>query len=69
MSDDEWYDIDERAIFAIEMHVTDEVMKNVIPEKNANDVWNRLEELYIGKSISKELNLKKQLFKLEIKEG
>lgn len=39
------------------MHVTDKVLRNVISEKNANETWNRL------------LNLKKQLFKLEMNEG
>ena len=32
-------------------------------------MWTRLENMYIGKSMSNKLNLKKQLFKLEMKEG
>ena len=54
---------------AIEMLVTDEVLRNMISEKNAKDIWNRLEEMYIEKSMSNKLNLKKQLFKLQMKEG
>lgn len=50
------------------MHVTGEVLRNMILEKNAKHMWNRLEEIYIGKSMSNKLNLRKQLFKLEMKE-
>ena len=62
-------EIDRKSMSAIEMHVTDEVLRNVISEKKANDMWNRFEENYIGKSMSNKLNLKKQLFNLKMKEG
>ena len=69
MSEDQWNKINRKAIFAIKMHVTNKVLRNMISEKNANDMWNRLEKMYIGKSMTNKLNLKNQLFKLEMKEG
>ena len=69
MSEGQRNEVDRKAMFAIEMHVTDKVLRNVISEKNANDMWNRLEEMYIENFMSNKLNLKKQLFKLEMKEG
>ena len=69
ISDDQWNEIDKKAMSAIEMHVTDEVLRNLMSENNAKDIWTRLEEMYIGKSMSNKLNLRKQLFKLEMKKG
>lgn len=56
-------------MFVIEMCVVDNVLENVILKKNAKDMRNRLEKIYIRKSMSKRLIIKKQLFKLEMKEG
>ena len=69
MSEDQWNEIDKKAISAIEMHVTDEMLRNLMSKKNAKDMWIRLEEMYIRKSMSNKLNLKKQLCKLEMEEG
>ena len=69
ISENQLNEIDMKAMFAIEKHVTDEVLRNVTSEKNSKDMWNYLEQMYIGKYVSNKLNFKKQLFKLEMKEG
>ena len=69
MTDAEWIDIDQRAASCIEMLITDDVLNNVIAETTAKGMWDKLEEIYLGKSLSNKLFLKKKLFKLEMKEG
>jgi hypothetical protein len=69
MTDLEWSDIDQRAISTIEMYITDEVLNHVISAISAKDMWEKLEAIYLGKSLSNKLFLKKKLFKLEMKEG
>jgi hypothetical protein len=69
MSDPEWSDIDQRAISTIEMYITDDVLNHVISAISAKDMWKKLEAIYLGKSLSNKLFLKKKLFKLEMKEG
>jgi hypothetical protein len=69
MSDPEWSDIDQRAISTIEMYITDDVLNHVISAISAKDMWEKLEAIYLGKSLSNKLFLKKKLFKLEMKEG
>jgi hypothetical protein len=69
MSDPEWSDIDQRAISTIEMYITDDVLNHVILAISAKDMWEKLEAIYLGKSLSNKLFLKKKLFKLEMKEG
>jgi hypothetical protein len=62
-------DIDQRAISTIEMYITDDVLNHVISAISAKDMWEKLEAIYLGKSLSNKLFLKKKLFKLEMKEG
>jgi hypothetical protein len=69
MSNPEWSDIDQRAISTIEMYITDDVLNHVISAISAKDMWEKLEAIYLGKSLSNKLFLKKKLFKLEMKEG
>jgi hypothetical protein len=69
MSDPEWSDIDQRAISTIEMYITDDVLNHVISAISVKDMWEKLEAIYLGKSLSNKLFLKKKLFKLEMKEG
>ena len=69
MTDAEWMDIDERAISSIEAYITDDVLNHVVSCTTAKDMWDELEAIYLGKSLSNKLFLKKKLFKLEMKEG
>lgn len=59
IDDDEWADIDKRAINSIEQYLSNEVMLNVMEEESAKDLWKKLEKLYIGKNLTNKLHLKK----------
>ncbi|KAJ8647689.1 hypothetical protein MRB53_000712 [Persea americana] len=56
---DEWEDIAERAMSSIEQYLSDEVMFNVMEEKYAKDLWEKLEKLHMGKNLTNKLHLKK----------
>ena len=69
MEDDEWNDIDFRAKATIILCLLDEVLYNVMNEKTVADLWCRLERLYMTKSSSNKLFVKRQLYDLRMKEG
>ena len=64
MNDEDWFDIDERAASAIKLHLSDDVLNNVIDETKANKIWIRLESMYMSKTLTNKLYLKKQLYVL-----
>ena len=51
------------------MCLSDEVMYNVMTETTTAAVWCKLESLYMTKSLSNKLFMKKQLYSLRMKEG
>jgi len=53
----------------IQLCLSDEVMYNVMDEETAIGLWSRLETLYIMKSLSNKLYVKKQLYGLRMNEG
>ena len=61
--------MDLKAASMIHLCLADEVIYNVMDEETATDLWSRLETLYVTKSLSNKLYLKKQLYGLHIKKG
>ena len=57
-----------KATSTIQLCLVDEVMYNVIDEEMAVRLWSKLETLYMKKSLSNKLYLKKQLYGLCMKE-
>ena len=68
MEDDEWNDIDFHTKATIILCLSDKVLYNVMNEETTTDFWCRLERLYILKSLSNKLFMKKQLYSIWIKE-
>ena len=62
MEDNEWNDIDFRAKATIILCLSDELLYNVMNEETTADLWCRLESLYMTKSLSNNLFMKKQLY-------
>src|SRR3954463_7628209 len=62
-------DLKERALSAIFMSVTDNVLREIADQESASDAWKKLEELYAGKSLTNRLYLKKRLYTLRMEEG
>ena len=69
MSDEDWEDIDLRAVNTIILCLADEVMYNVMDEETTVGIWDKLEKLYMTKSLSNVLYLKQKLYGLRMKEG
>src|SRR5436190_11611011 len=69
VSEESKVELQERALSAIFMSVTDSVLREIATEKTASDAWKKLEELYSGKSLTNRLYLKKRLYNLRMVEG
>lgn len=69
MDDDDWEDLDMRALSSIRLCLADEVLFNIVGEKTAAGIWSRLESLYMTKSVTNRIYLKRQLYTLRMKEG
>ena len=69
MLDENWEELDIKAANKIQLCLVDEIMYSVMDEEIATYLWSKLEMLYMIKSLSNKLNLKKQLYELRMKEG
>ena len=54
--------MDEKALSAIQLCLSREVLREFINEKTAAGIWSKLESLYMTKSLANKLRLKEQLF-------
>ena len=67
MTDDEWDDIDAKALSTICLCLMDDVLFNIIEETSAASLWNKSESLYITKSVTNKIYLKRQLYGIRMK--
>ena len=58
MTNDEWSDLDERALSGIRLCLADDVLFNIVSEKTATGLWTKLEKLYITKFLTNRILLK-----------
>ena len=69
VADDEWEDLDAKALSTIHLCLMNDVLFNIIGEKSATSLWNKLESLYMTKSVTNIIYLKQQLYGMRMKEG
>ncbi|KAI9181836.1 hypothetical protein LWI28_019135 [Acer negundo] len=69
MSTETWKVLDEKAMSSIELHLSNEMICNVMKEKSAKGTWEKLEKLYMGKTLSNKLTFKDQLYGLKMEKG
>jgi hypothetical protein len=69
MTDEDWEDLDARALSTIRLCLADEVLFNIVEEKTTTGLWTKLESLYMTKNLSNKIFLKRQLYNLRMKEG
>ena len=55
-------DMLEMALGTIILNLSDNILREVNDEKTACDVWNKLESLYLTKSLTNKIYLKERLF-------
>jgi len=68
MSDENWEEMNLKAVSMIQLCLTNELYKTMMDEETATRLWSRLEKLYMTKSLSNKLYLQKQLYRLRLKE-
>jgi hypothetical protein len=69
MTDEDWEYLDARSLSTIHLCLVDEVLFNIVEEETTTGLWNKLEILYMAKSLKKRIFLKRQLYNLRMKEG
>ena len=69
MEDDECNDIDFRAKATIILCLSEVVLYNAMNKETTTGLWSRLKSLYMMKSFSNKLFMKKQLYILRMKKG
>eukprot|EP00253_Pinus_taeda_P012974 PITA_12974 len=65
----DWEDLDARALSTIRLCLADEVLFNIVEETTVSGLWEKLENLYMTKSLTNRIYLKRQLYNLRMKEG
>lgn len=69
MTDSDQEDLDARALSTIRLCLANEVLFNIVEEVTAACLWEKLEKLYMTKSLTNRIYLKRQLYSLWMKEG
>jgi hypothetical protein len=69
MTEWEWEDLDVKALSTIHLCLADEVMFNIVGEDTTSGLWSKLENVYMTKSLTSIIYLKRQLYSLRMKEG
>jgi hypothetical protein len=69
MADDKWEDLDEKLLSALQLSLSPEVLREVMNAKSATELWKKLEELYMTKSLANKLRLKERLYTIRMAEG
>uniref|UniRef100_A0A2N9GD91 Uncharacterized protein n=1 Tax=Fagus sylvatica TaxID=28930 RepID=A0A2N9GD91_FAGSY len=69
MTDDEWEELDMKAVSTIRLLLANEVMYDVMEENSTAGIWLNLEKRYMSKSLTNKLHLKQKLYGLKMTEG
>lgn len=59
MMEDEWNEMDDRALSAIRLCLANDVLFNIVSEKTAAGLWSKLKKLYMMKSLTNRILLKR----------
>jgi hypothetical protein len=69
MKNEEWEDLDAKSLSTIRLCLADDVLFNIVGEDTTSGLWSKMEILYMTKSLTSMIYLKRQLYSLWIKEG
>jgi hypothetical protein len=67
MKEWEWEDHYAKALSTIRLCLVDEVLFNIVGEDTTSGLWSKLESLYMMKSLTRRIYLKRQLYNLRMK--
>jgi hypothetical protein len=69
MANDKWEDLDDKGLSSLQLNLSPNVLREVMNTKSATELWKKLEELYMTKSIANKLRLKECLYTIRMAEG
>jgi hypothetical protein len=69
VKNEEWEDLDEKSLSTIRLCLADDVLFNIVGEDTTSGLWSKMESLYMTKSLTSRIYLKRQLYSLRMKEG
>lgn len=69
MKDNEWISFDQQACSTIRLCLSKEIKHNVMTVKSAKEIWEKLEKLYLEKSLTNRINLKKEFYRFTMDES
>ncbi|KAK2994543.1 hypothetical protein RJ640_012542 [Escallonia rubra] len=69
MDADDWKECEAKAVSTIRLSLAPEVKYSVLKETSTLSMWSKLEKIYISKSLTNRLYLKKKLYQLRMDDG
>ncbi|GFZ09851.1 PAM68-like protein [Actinidia rufa] len=69
MKDDDWEELMMKCVSTIRLCIADNIINNVMDEDSASALWEKLEKLYLAKSLTNKLHMKRQLYRLKMEKG
>lgn len=69
MTEDQFDEIDEKALSTVQLCLSNEVLREVVKETTTAGLWLKLESLYMTKSVTNRLLLKSKLHDLKLDDG
>lgn len=68
-ANNKWEDFDEKVLFALQLSLSSDVLREVMNAKSAAELLKKLEELYMTKSLANKLRLKERLYTIRMAES
>ena len=69
VDDDKWEEMQAQACATIRLCLTDQIMYHVMDETSPKKIWDKLEEQFMSKTLTRKLYLKRKLYGLKMQEG
>ena len=69
VTDKKWTDMDDKALSTIQLCLSNATLQEVLSEKTAKGLWEKLENIFMKKSLTNRLRLKMRLYTLRMDEG
>lgn len=66
MTDEEWDEYEQKVVSSIHLALHQDVMYNVLKEKTTSGIWAKQKSIYVSKSLTNKLFLKRQLYSLKM---
>lgn len=69
MDQDDWEEMQDKAVSTIRLCLSDDITHQVMDLTTCKEMWDKLEKMYMSKSLSSKLYLKQRLFGLKMSES